>query len=110
MIDRSVIERDARANIADWPVTIRFHGRTLTVHLSSTSDVSDVLTGALLDDMQITLVCMVSDFGGDLPDLRDLLEVQLRDGKWKQFEVQRRPDFYDPLQPFLQLNLGSPEK
>jgi hypothetical protein len=109
-IDTSVLKRDAQANIADWPATIRHHAREITVHCNAGSDISDVLEGGLLDDMSITLVAISDDFGGDLPQPRDLLELQLKDGSWQEFEIQRVPDLYDPNSPTIQLVIGNPAK
>ncbi len=109
MINAAVIKRDAQANIADWPVTIRHREKEIIVHLSATSDTLDPLMGGLLDDMSITLVAVSDDFVA-LPQPRDLLTIRLRDGSWIEFEIQRVPDFYDPLSPTIQLSVGNPAK
>ncbi len=110
MIDQAVIERDARSNISDWPVTIRFNGREIVCGLSSNSDVFSVLEGATLDDFELQLMAIVTDFGGQLPEHLELIELKLRDGTWKECEVRRRPDAFDPISPTVQLVIGDPAK
>jgi len=108
-IDPSVIKRDAQANIGDWSVTIRHREKEIRAALNATADALDPLMGGLLDDMQITLVVIADDFVAD-PQPRDLLEIRLRDGSWREFEIQKIPDLYDPLSPTMTLVVGNPAK
>ena len=109
-IDPSVIKRDARSNIADWPATIRHNQREIIVHCNATSDVSTVLDGGLLDEMSLTLIAISDDFGDALPQPRDLVELQLKNGTWREFEITSVPDLYDPNSPTIQLVIGNPAK
>ncbi|SRR5229473_3604956 len=108
-IDPSVLKRDAQANIADWAVTIRHREKEIQAHLNATADALDPLMGGLLDDMQMTLVVIGADFVAD-PQPRDLLEIRMRDGSWREFEIQKIPDLYDPLAPTTTLIVGNPAK
>jgi len=34
----------------------------------------------------------------------------MRDGSWREFEIQKIPDLYDPLAPTTTLIVGNPAK
>ncbi len=112
MIDPAVIKRDAQANILDWPVQARHLGRQITVALMAIQDIEALLGEAsgLLDDMNLSIVAILDDFGDKPPRPRDTFEIQLSNGKWKKFDVASTPDFYDPVSPTLTINLQSPHK
>lgn len=107
MIDPDIIKRDAQANIADWPVTIRFGGAQIRAGLYASEDISGLMPGALLDNPTMTVLAIRSDFTV-LPKPRDLIDLQLADGSWKTFEVKSVPEYYDPILPHFQFTLGSP--
>src|SRR6266481_5697968 len=108
-IDPSVIKRDAQANIAEWAVTIRHREKEIQAALNATADALDVLMGCLLDDFTLTLLVIADDFVAD-PQPRDLLEIRMRDGSWRETEIQKVPDLYDPISPTTTLIVGNPAK
>ncbi len=110
MIDPAIIKRDAQANIADWPVTIRFPvgGTQITAAFSATDDVSVLMPGGLLDNPTATLLAIRSDFAV-LPEPRDLIELRLANNTWKTFEIKSVPEYYDPLLPHFQFTIGTPD-
>ena len=112
MIDPTVLKRDAQANILDWPVIARHLGRSITVGLMATQDIEVLLSegAGLLDDMSLMVTAISDDFGDRLPKHRDEFQIQLKNGKWKKFEVSGVPDYYDPLTPTITINLQSPHK
>jgi hypothetical protein len=105
-IDAAVIERDARANIGDWPVKLTHLNKEITASLQGLEDVSQLMVGGLLDDMLLRIVAINSDFI-KRPQARDLMDVQLKSGEWKTFEVANPVDYYDPLSPTITFTLKS---
>jgi hypothetical protein len=108
MIDPDAIQRDAQANIADWPVTIRHLGVEIQAALNTTSDISQLLEGGLLDNPDATVLAIREDFTA-LPQCRDIVELKLADDSWMPWEVKRVPDLYDPLLPHIQFTIGTPD-
>jgi len=108
-IDAAVLKRDAQANIADWPVTIRHREKEMNASLNATADALDAVMGGLLDDWSLTLVVIADDFVAP-PQPRDLLEIRMADGSWVEGEIQKVPDLYDPLGPTFTMMVGNPAK
>lgn len=123
MIDASVIERDARADIADWPTRIRHyydltHYQEAEVHTNTVNEVSVLQSGGLLDQMVVNVLAMAGDFD-PLPQVRDRVDVEVRENSaifdirdmdgtlWRTMEVKRAPDYYDAGNPTFQLSLGT---
>lgn len=110
MIDPSVIESDARANLLDWPAKIRHKGRVITVGLSAIEDMLALMPGGQLDDMSFSFMAIGSDFAPIFPKTNDECEVQLKDGTWLKLMVRNTPDRYDPISPTITVYLQSPNK
>ena len=110
MIDPTVIIRDTRYDINEWASVIRYNGREINCQCAAAAAGITVLDGALLDDMDLTIICLRLDFLGNVPAEYQYVELRLSDGTWREFEVRRRPDFYDPVNPMLPLILGNPAK
>lgn len=110
MIDQDTLKRDARANISDWPATIKHRGRKIIVQCSADADSLAVSASGLLDDMSLTFVGIVDDFGERRPQTLDEIDLQMANGRWLKLEVKSTPDYYDPLGPTIQFTAGSPDK
>jgi hypothetical protein len=112
-IDQSVLLRDARACVADYPCQIRHYYTStsyheVTAHFNATDDYSVLEEGGLLNrsSMQITIIT------GDLmplPLCRDRLDLLTGD-QWIQFEIKRTPDYYDPNGATMDLIIGTPDE
>jgi hypothetical protein len=53
-----------------------------------------------------TFHCRVFYIQGDLKPLPanwDLVDVKMRDGSWRTFQVTHTPDNYDPVAEFMEL-------
>jgi hypothetical protein len=115
MLDATVIRRDVKACIAEWPVNIRhyydinqptlFHA--VTAALSRADELSLLDAGALIDNMSLSVFFATVDLT-PLPLNRDRVDVQQRDGSWAQLEVKHTPDNPDPLAEMIELRLGAP--
>lgn len=115
MIDRGAITRDAAANIADWPVTIRHYYMPalfiqMTAGLNSGDDFDVLMDGGLLDKPDMDIIALADSFLAS-PHVknRDRIDV-LVDGNWIQFEVKRTPDYYDPLAATVRFRIGTPNE
>ena len=114
MIDSAALKRDAQANIADWPVTIRHYYNStqydqVTAGLNSRDDISQLMEGGLLDKPSVDIIAIADDFVHGLPANRDRVDLLLA-GNWIQLEVKSTPDAYDPLGPTYQFTIGSPNE
>jgi hypothetical protein len=117
MLDASVIRRDARNCMADWPVTIRHYYdpdvpqlyHEVTAALSRTDQIAALMPGAILDDYTLSVFYIQGDLAPP-PSNWNRVDVQMRDGSWREFQVTHTPDNYDPLSEFMELSLGTPEK
>lgn len=100
----------------DWPVTIRHHYdpdvpqlyHQVTAALSRADQVAALMPGAILDDFSLSVFYIQGDLN-PLPANMDLVDVQMRDGTWRTFQVLHTPDNLDPLAEFMELSLGTPE-
>ena len=116
MLNVAAIQRDARACMMEWPVTIRHHYdqdvpqlyHQVTAALSRADQVAALLPGGILDDFSLSVFFMTVDLN-PIPKNLDLIDVQMRDGSWRTFQVNHTPDNYDPLSEFMELSLGTPE-
>ena len=117
MLDADAIARDARNCMLDWPVTIRHHYdkdvpqlyHEVTAALSRADQIAALMPGAILDDYSLSVFYMQGDLK-PVPKNWDTVEVLMRDGTWRAFQVTHTPDNYDPLSEFMELSLGTPEK
>lgn len=116
MIDPTVIQRDARNCMLDWPVTIRHYYdpvvpqlyHEITAALSRADQVAALMPGAILDDYNLSVFYIQGDLIPP-PINIDRIDVQMRDGSWTVFQVNHTPDNNDPLAQFIELSLGTPE-
>ena len=99
----------------DWPVTIRHYYDSdvpqlyheVQAGLSRSDQIATLLPGAILDDPTLSVVFITDDLT-PLPANYDFIDVQMRDGSWRTFQVNHTPDNYDPLAELTELILGTP--
>lgn len=109
MINVDTIKRDARANIKDWPVTIRYGGVTMQADLNAGGGAGILLDGGTLEDSTLTFTAIADDFT-KLPEPFKLLELKLANGKWKKLNIVNVPDLLDPLSPTITIITNTEEK
>ncbi len=108
-IDQSVLQRNLKDCISQFPVKARHGGRTMFVKLNSTGDLIQTLDAGTRDNMSISCVAAKNDFGNRPP--KSLDDFEIFDGsKWIMFQIRDVPDYFDPLSPGYMINLQSPDK
>ena len=123
-IDPAVIQKDARADIADWPATIRHwydadHYNEAQVNVYAATEQSILVGGGLVDSMYLSIYAILDDLIPP-PQNRDRVDVLVKgesetfdyediDGKWQKMSVKRTQDYFDPLLPTVRFDIGTPD-
>lgn len=109
MIDPTVLARNLKDCISQFPVKARHKNRTMDVKLNSTQDIIQTLDAATRDNMTVSVIGTKDGFGRIPPKSMDDFDILIND-KWVRFQIRDVPDFFDPLSPGYTINLQSPQK